>query len=160
MAEQPKFSVRPAMPRDVSALLALLARFHAEASEALAWPPISELHLMHAVANVLTNGRALLALQDGRLVGSLGLRIDSFFWSGTPYVGDVWFYVLPGARSFPLFKALLEAAQGWAKGLGGDKPGLVPLMFGTVNADEIERLDELYRKVGFSRIGGMYVMGL
>ena len=154
-----EFTIRRAEPAHASGLMALLRKFHDEVA-AVDLPPVDDGVLLTKITQQLVAGRVYICISDKRLVGSLALAVDQFWWSGTPYIGDVWFYVLPKYRSYAVFRAFVAEAEAFQAEIIGDQPHLVPIMFGTMTGEDVDRKAKLYQRVGFKPAGGLFVKGI
>lgn len=102
---------------------------------------------------VLKNGAAWIAEDDEGIVGSIGLRPQEFWWSDVRFMEDAWFYVRPEKRNGSASRQLLRAAETFCKDAG------MPLMLTITNSDDLERKDALYGRLGYERIGSVFMMG-
>jgi GNAT superfamily N-acetyltransferase len=107
--------VRAATPADLPALERLLRAQHAECPHA----PLDDRRLLDGIAEVLAEGVALVATgPDGAPVGTMGLVLDSPWFSREEWLSDRWMFVHPAHRRTPHARSLLEAAKGLARANG------------------------------------------
>lgn len=101
-------NVRPATERDVSGWLRLRLAL---------WPHGTEAEFEADVRGLLADGHALVAEQDGHLVGfaefSLRPYAEGCDSSPVPYL-EGW-YVVPDARRIGYGRALVAAFEAWAR---------------------------------------------
>lgn len=64
------------------------------------------------VWRVVKHDVALIALRDGKIVGTIGLVKPKFWWGRKHFLANRWFFTLPGSHSGP---PLLKEAIGIAK---------------------------------------------
>lgn len=106
------------------------------------------------INHFLFKGIVYNVLDGDRIIGSIAVAPDDYWWSAEQYIGDGWFYVLPEYRNLkdqtPPSHLLMDAVIEYAK--EQDKP----LILGIFNLDGVERAKKLFNKKGFHQIGGMY----
>ena len=106
------------------------------------------------INHFLFKGIVYNVLDGDKIVGSIALAPDDYWWSAEQYIQDGWFYVLPEYRNLkdqtPPSHLLIDAAIDYAK--EQEKP----LILGIFNLDGVERAKKLFDKKGFHQIGGMY----
>ena len=106
------------------------------------------------INHFLFKGIVYNVLDGDRIIGSIAVAPDDYWWSAEQYIGDGWFYVLPEYRNLkdqtPPSHLLMDAVIEYAK--EQDKP----LILGIFNLDGVERAKKLFDKKGFHQIGGMY----
>lgn len=106
------------------------------------------------INHFLFKGIVYNVLDGDRIIGSIAVASDDYWWSAEQYIGDGWFYVLPEYRNLkdqtPPSHLLMDAVIEYAK--EQDKP----LILGIFNLDGVERAKKLFDKKGFHQIGGMY----
>jgi len=106
------------------------------------------------INHFLFKGIVYNVLDGDKIVGSIALAPDDYWWSAEQYIQDGWCYVLPEYRNLkdqtPPSHLLIDAAIDYAK--EQEKP----LILGIFNLDGVERAKKLFDKKGFHQIGGMY----
>ena len=72
------------------------------------------------VCGVIGNGLCILMIDEktGKLAGTVGLIVDSPWWSSVSRAYDTWFYIDKAFRSLSSFKNLLKCAVVFADKLG------------------------------------------
>lgn len=140
--------VRPATIFDCSHLYAMLVQMHNEADIRLA--EINPIKFSETVSRAVTHGVVLVAVEDKKIIGSIGGMSSTEWWSDEPLLGDLWFYVYPAHRvsraAIMLIRKFLDVGKGMHIKLGhiygGDKP----------------RKDHFYAKLGLSLAGSTYIL--
>lgn len=136
-----------AVAEDVDGLCDLLAVMHAENG-------IGRLNISktrRVVEGVVQYGVALIALYDDeRIVASIGLEHQPWWYSDDFYVGDRWTFVHPDYRRSKIATRLLRQARNYAKALG------LPLLMGPLTPNQPERVDKLYAR-HFQPIGRIFM---
>jgi GNAT superfamily N-acetyltransferase len=89
----------------------------------------------------------------GNVIGSLGLRLTSPWYSHKEYYSDGWFYVAPDYRRSHAGTLLLEEAKKFSLEMGK------PVVIGLFTMDDPELKIKLLRRKGFKLIGGTFVFG-
>jgi GNAT superfamily N-acetyltransferase len=98
--------VRAGTRDDFPAILALLRGLHAETPHA----PLCADRLGEGVAECLQEGLVILSLDSGgRPVGTVGLVVQSPWFSAESWLSDLWMYVHPQHRRTPHARTLLAA---------------------------------------------------
>jgi GNAT superfamily N-acetyltransferase len=107
------------------------------------------------VYDVSENGKLYVAKNEsGKTVGSLGLKLGNNWYSEQKFYGDLWFYVLPEYRSSGVGGTLLTFAKNAAQAES------IPLVVGVFNLQSPEKKIEIYKRLGFSYAGSMFVSGV
>lgn len=137
--------IRKATPEDADAFVDLI----------LNWDGITYIRPDAVRRHFLKHWRmALVAEKDGKLIGSIGLAKDCFWWCDVEYLGDVWYFVHPQYRASRVGLNLLNAAKRSAE------KAMLPLIMGVVHGGDIQRKDKFFERNGFTRLGGTYARGL
>jgi N-acetylglutamate synthase-like GNAT family acetyltransferase len=129
-------AIREATQDDVPALMDLLRLMHDENGMA----PIDVAKVLNHVLHVLRDGRVLVAEIDGRIVGSLGLELKSWWYSQASFIGDHWFFVSPNHRTSSAAIDLVNAARRLSK------RAAVPLLLGVLTPADTERKNLFFRR--------------
>ena len=77
--------------------------------------PVNPLKSINEVWRVVHDEFALMAMQDGRLVGTLGVIRADFWWGDVPFFANRWAFCLRDAKAW---KPLLREAKSIAKECG------------------------------------------
>ena len=64
--------------------------------------------------DVVVRGSALVLVDQGKVVGSMGLDVFEPWWTHNKKVQDVWVNISPDFRSLAAFKALVDRAIAFA----------------------------------------------
>jgi RimJ/RimL family protein N-acetyltransferase len=134
--------IRPAHPRDAEQFLEVLREVAAErryiATEEVRWRPRE---LRKRFRRPWTEQAAtLVAVADGRVVGSLGIRRED--WRNNRHIATFGMSIIEDWRGRGVGSALLAEALRWARGVGVEKVSLTVYPHNT-------RAVALYRKFGF-----------
>lgn len=137
---------------DIPALLALGAAMHTET--AFADIPLQldrfETFLRDALAD-RARRQIFVHKSGGVLEAALIARASPYIFSDALLVSDELFYVFPAFRSYPLARRMIRAMEVWASSLGAAEVCLA-VSTGT----QIDRVDALYAKFRYRRVGGVY----
>ena len=148
-----KLLIRPAVVVDASEIFKMLVTEHANAPIDL--PAINAEKGMHHIVNVIVNGAAFMLGQEVDdktvMIGTMGLEAGSVWYSSELWISDTWLYVKPKYRSFRAFRRLIDAAIA----LSEEKQ--ISLNLGNLTGHEPERMDALYERCGFDRVGSQFV---
>lgn len=142
-------SIRRAEPRDAGALVSMLLKMHAETTVPVS--PPDEIKVYRAVIDTIEHGIALVAVDDRRLLGSIGGIHHADWWSREPRLFELWWYVLPEHRKatgigLSLFRQFKKMANG------------VPIRMDLFNVGgKLEKIDRVCVKLGLVRAGHVYV---
>lgn len=102
--------------------------------------------------SIIDNGIILVAVKDGKVVGSTAGVVQEFQWNRAfKYIHGDWLWVTPEYRQIGLGTKLVAALQEVS-----DK-SKIPLIMGAIWGFSPEVLDDLKMKLGFSFVGGNYV---
>lgn len=121
-------TIRNARPEDEDRLFFMLLDMARENSK---YPVAAQKALEHIRSIIATGGAALIE-DDGELVGSAGVSLQSAWFSNKQFLGDSWFYVVPSHRSSRAAVMLKGALVEFADTLGLD---LVLAVFSTNDPD-------------------------
>jgi hypothetical protein len=140
--------IRSASIFDLSHICALLVRMHKESAFELS--EIDPEKFSNAILRAVNSGVVLVAIEDGRIIGSIGGLQSSEWWSKEPLLGDIWFYVEPESRktqaAINLVKKFIESGNG------------MKIKLGHVYGGDIERKDNFYERLGLKKSGSSYLM--
>ena len=141
--------VRSATENDLDSITHLLEHMHAENGLGA----VNRQKALGVIADVFSNGIALIAEDDGRPVGTVGAKVASWWYSDKQFLGDLWTFVLPEARKTTAAIRLISALRDAAKSLA------LPLVTGPVTPIEPEEKCRFYRRLGLRPIGGLFMEG-
>ena len=141
--------LRIANPIDVSAIYLLLNQMHRETE--LEVPPIVSETLIGKINEVIHRGVCFVTHNEKELPGAVGGQTGTDWWSDKPYLGDLFFYVLPDHRksraAMMLIKEFLKVGR----------ENKIPVRMGHVFSGDIDRKDKFYQHFGFVNAGTIYV---
>lgn len=135
-----------AREEDLPALLDLLMLMGSEN----ALMPMDVDKVVATVRDVLNRGLIWLAWQDGSLVGTLAVSIETLWYSSAPLVEERWMYVMPQARNSVAFLRMLRLAQRVAR----DKQ--MPAVFSVVTRTDLARKAKAFRRL--EEVGRVFLM--
>jgi len=139
--------VRPATLVDVSAVVVLLHTMH----ESAKLPSADWLKVTHTVVDNIASGVVLIAQTDeGEMMGSIGGRVATDWYSNAKHLGDHWFYVRAEHRKSPAAFKLLKAFR--KAGQDAD----IPVRVAHILGESVDRMDKFYGKLGFVRNGTLF----
>lgn len=145
-----EFTYGPMHPYEAGAVCMLLEV--AQTETAVELPPVNPTKLMFSVLQTASEGVVLVArLPDGRVIGSVGLHVASWYWSDARYIGDRWFFVHPEFRKSKVARTLLDATKALAK-----KHNLT-LMLGVSTGLDTELKTQWYTRAGLTYAGGLFI---
>lgn len=99
---------------------------------------------------VIAQGAVFVADLDGRIVGSLGLELNSYPWSRAQHLQTAWFYVIPNFRQHGTAENLMRAAEAFV-----DKHG-VRLHIELAGGVDADLKDRWMTKRGYQYAGGCF----
>ena len=103
-----------------------------------------------AIRNIILVSGAFVAVEDDKIIGSVGVSPQSPWYSNDKFLGDSWFYVEPERRGGRTAILLKNAVQNLADKTGLD---LVLAVFSIVDA---ERKSKFFAR-DMKFLGGAYV---
>lgn len=107
------FTLRMAVPADHEQVLNLALQIPQENTDY--FPGACPVKVSDKLEELTRNNTLLVYENNGRIVGILGVVIDSFWWSDEPQIMDAIFYVDPDFRSFSAYRRMLSAVEEIAK---------------------------------------------
>tara|TARA_R110002124_G_scaffold86821_1_gene224053 strand:+ start:159 stop:602 length:444 start_codon:yes stop_codon:yes gene_type:complete len=143
--------IRWASPFDISSIAALIVVMHREAEFELA--TMNSEKLMSQINELVHRGIVLVAVEDGRVVGTIGGRQGLDWWSDEKYFGDLWFYVLKEARSSRAAISLVKRFVKEIKNLSPD----IKIRLGHVFSGDCDRKDKFFERLGFKKAGSVFM---
>lgn len=143
--------VRLADNVDLEAITELSQIFHDEFKQHGALLPYSKRKVILAIAKSIHKSLALVAENDGGIIGFMLLDDYEPFYSDEKALWDFGFYVLPKIRGSRAAILLRDAAVAIAEDLG------MPLFMGISVGGDLERRDKFFIRSGFRRIGALYI---
>jgi GNAT superfamily N-acetyltransferase len=141
-------TIRPGHLLDHTALLVMLDRMYTEPEI----PPaqVNWFRVSAMITNLLQQGMVVVAEKEGQLLGSIAGSVHGNWYSDQPTLSDVWFYVFPEHRGTGAALKLLRAF----KAMGEERN--LRISVGHVLGMDPERMDKLYQKLGFVRMGSIF----
>lgn len=97
-------------------------------------------------------GACWVAVQGGRLAGSMGCLPQEHMWSDHQALKETWLWIDPDVRSFRLVRQLIGLARERARALG-----LSLFVQSDADAVDASRLGKLYARLGLRQIGVVFV---
>lgn len=141
-----QIGIRPARPLDATPLYKLLAKYFEEAP--VGYPPINEAVAMAWGLSIVIRGGVVVAIEDKRIIGTIGLEQGTLPWCNAPYLNAVWLYVVPERRTGGTSDKLVQTAKDIAAKNGW------PLRLDNIWGLRPEAQDRWRRKNGFTYVGG------
>lgn len=142
--------IRRLGPKDAGALVNLMLRLPEDWG--VKWPEPDPLTCLHWVTRVLTDGVVWGAIEEGKLVGSLGLTPYIPPWT-TVAAGlcNEWLLVVKEHRRKGLGKKMLLEADAFVAKHGG------AIMMGTVSGADIAANGAFFDSLGYQVLGGQHM---
>ena len=96
-------------------ILEFLRGMHAEIGQG----PLDDEKAWSTIAEVCENGAAFVVLDDGAMVGSIGITEFDLWYSKGTMLGEIWFYVAPEYRAAgEVVGLLMQEARALAESVG------------------------------------------
>jgi len=143
--------IRRAVPDDIPEVYKLLIAMHDGVKIPVG--EISEGKLLHMIKHMIEKGIVLLAVKDGKIVGSQAGKFSSDWWSEEKFFADIWFFVHPDSRKS---RAAIKLVKCFIK-IG--KELKVRVKLGHVYSGDIDRKDEFFNRLGFVKAGSLFTEG-
>ena len=141
--------VRKATVLDISSLIFMLNTMHKETK--LNVPIINSFKLTNKVNEIIHNGIVLVAVNENKLLGSIGGTISTD-WGGTEkFLSDLWFYVYPEERKSNIAKNLISDF------IKIGKEAKLKIRLGHIFSGDLDRKDKFYERLGLVKAGSVYV---
>ena len=141
--------IRKASVLDISAIIYMLNTMHKETEINVS--TINSFKLVNKVNEIIHTGIVLVAVQDNKLVGSIGGTISSDWWSEEKHLSDVWFYVYKNARKSNIAKNLIVDF------IKIGKEAKLKIRLGHIFSGDVDRKDKFYERLGLVKAGSTYV---
>jgi len=141
--------IRKATILDISAIALMLNTMHKETE--LEVPKINTVKLIDKINQLIHTGLVLVSVKDNKIQGSIAGLISQDWWSEEKYIADAWFYVFKDERKSGVAKNLL---QDYIK---MSKDAKVKIRLGHIFSGDLERKDNLFKRLGFVKAGSIFV---
>ena len=141
--------IRRANVLDISAIIFMLNQMHKETEVEV--PKINTQKLINKINELLHRGVILVAIENNKLVGSIGGITVTDWWSDEPYLSDAWFYVSPDFRKSTFAKNLCMDFIKVAK------DAKMKVRLGHVFSGDLDRKDKFYERLGLVKVGSTYM---
>ena len=138
-------TIRAAVPADTGVLIAMLVIAHGE----IGGLPLSIDRLTKSVQRQVDAGCVLVAVQDGRVIGSIALENGGVPYSDEPILVTVWTVVARPFRSMAAIRALARSAQSVARF------NSAVLAIGVHGLNDLGRRARVFERLGFQPLGLM-----
>jgi N-acetylglutamate synthase-like GNAT family acetyltransferase len=140
--------IRQAKQEDESAIIALGKAMYVEST----WINLEfdESKCRESFYNVLFTGLALVAEEDGAIIGMFGGEIQQHIFSNDLMSMDVLHYVIPEFRGSSAAKRMITVYKAWAAAKGVKTENVY---LGIMSGINVERTEKFYNKLGFERAG-------
>ena len=89
-----------------------------------------------------------LAIEDDKIIGSIGGAVLPYFFSTRKKVGDLGFYVEPEYRGSRAAIKLLHALESWAKEMEVED-----VYLGQTTGVEVDKTRDFYERLGYKVVG-------
>lgn len=94
------------------------------------------------------NVKYFLATKEKKIIGFIGFIAHEYFYSNRKRVSDLGFYVKKQFRGTKTALLLLKKAEEWIKSIG-----IEDIHLGQTTANEIEKTQKFYNKLGYKTVG-------
>jgi GNAT superfamily N-acetyltransferase len=141
--------VRKATVLDISSLIFMLNTMHKETK--LNVPIINSFKLTNKVNEIIHNGIVLVAVNENKLLGSIGGTISTDWWGTEKFLSDLWFYVYPEERKSNIAKNLISDF------IKIGKEAKLKIRLGHIFSGDLDRKDKFYERLGLVKAGSVYV---
>ena len=141
--------IRKASVLDISAIIYMLNTMHKETEINVS--TINSFKLVNKVNEIIHTGIVLVAIQDNKLVGSIGGTTSSDWWSEEKHLSDLWFYVYKDARKSDIAKNLITDF------IKIGKEAKLKIRLGHIFSGDVDRKDKFYERLGLVKAGSTYV---
>ena len=141
--------IRKATVLDISALVLMLDTMHKETE--IEVPKINTVKLVDKINQLIHTGLVLVSIKDNKIQGSIAGLMSQDWWSEEKYIADAWFYVFKDQRKSDVAKNLL---QDYIK---MSKDAKVKIRLGHIFSGDLERKDNLFKRLGFVKAGSIFV---
>lgn len=146
--------LRVAQSDDIAEILPLLRAMHTEIGQF----SMDEEKVATGIADVVAAGAAFVLVEEGEIVGSIGLAGAEPWYTRERLIIDRWIYIAPDHRSPHSFEMLVAAARAAGQALG--KRVLLQL-YTTRDTQRKELLfrrhgDQVLRVYQFEPVGGQF----
>lgn len=141
--------IRAAVSADIPGVFRLLQEMHRE----LPMMSVDDPKALAFIEHLLETGFILVAEADGKIVGSIGIGPQQWWFSDDWFLADYWTFVSKDSRRSQIAPEMLTRIKEFA-----DKAGM-PLMMGIFSLEQVKRKNKLYRK-HFKPMGEVFFHGL
>ena len=141
--------IRKATVLDISALVLMLDTMHKETE--IEVPKINTVKLVDKINQLIHTGLVLVSIKDNKIQGSIAGLMSQDWWSEEKFIADAWFYVFKDQRKSDVAKNLL---QDYIK---MSKDAKVKIRLGHIFSGDLERKDNLFKRLGFVKAGSIFV---
>ena len=141
--------IRKATVLDISSIIYMLDTMHKETEINVS--TINSFKLVNKVNEILHTGIVLVAIENNKLLGSIGGTISTDWWSEEKHLSDLWFYVYKEARKSNIEKNLIVDF------LKIGKEAKMKIRLGHIFSGDVDRKDKFYERLGLVKAGSTYV---
>jgi len=143
--------VRWASPLDISIIVSLLIVMHEEAEIKLT--PVNTEKTFAKVNELIHQGICLVAVDGGKIIGTMAGTQIRDWWSGETHIGDYWFYVLNEERASRAAVMLVKKFMKVSKEIfPEDKIRLAHVFSG-----DCSRKDNFFERLGLKKAGSVFL---
>jgi GNAT superfamily N-acetyltransferase len=146
--------IRVAAPADAPAVLDLTVSFFRSVKRTVALPKYSLKKMLTLVDKSIAAGLVLVAVEDGKVVGTMIMSYEAPYWSEEKVLRDLCTYVDAPYRNSTHGRDLLKTARDYAI------LKEVPLVQTIFTGEDVERKCKLYQRLGFRKMGGVFGVNL
>lgn len=140
-----------AQPRHVIAIYNLLKKVYEEIP---GFPVLEEGPSIQCILNTIATGYCLMAILDGKVIGSIGITPEKFIWSPSVSFGRTfWWSVAKEHRKTKAAMMLMKRAKEDCEKEGGT------LIVDQITAYRPEAFGKAMKRMGAEYLGGAFMFG-
>lgn len=153
-------TLRRAGPKDIPKIYRIMEALVGELNEEIAKSgemsgiyALDPYRTYEGIQDCVLKSYALMAECDGETAGSIGIGIQTQWFSGTQNLWNCWFFVYPEYRNSRAAVMMIKDVKQYAEHAG------MPLIMGISSLRDVDRKNRLFSRY-FTPIGGWFVQGV
>lgn len=143
--------IRNATLEDMPRILELAREMHLESR--FAQYEFSDFRLQHTMTDIINSetGIAIVFEQDGEIIGGIAAYVFAQYFGYTLAAQDLVFFITKEARGGSAYLKIMKEYIKQAKEKGAED-----ILIGVSAGIKTEKIDALYKRMGFTEIGHIY----